>query len=69
MNEPDQTTPPPLINAKPEMADLPEIVPASPPKPLKWWLKKLFACNPFYLVSAALLLYGCYRASPSMHRC
>ncbi len=63
MNEHDQTTPPPLINAKPEMADLPEILPASPPKPLKWWLKKLFACNPFYLVSAALLLYGCYRVS------
>ncbi len=27
------------------------------------WLKRLFACNPFYLVSAALLLYGMYRVS------
>jgi len=27
------------------------------------WLKRLFACNPFYLVSAALLLFGLYRVS------
>src|SRR6202042_2117217 len=33
------------------------------PKPFSWWLRQLFACNPFYLVSAALLLYGCYRLS------
>src|SRR5215468_10673587 len=32
-------------------------------KPVSWWLRKLFACNPFYLVSAALLLFGCYRVS------
>src|SRR5579863_9008412 len=32
-------------------------------KPLSWWLRKFFACNPFYLVSAALLLYGCYSVS------
>jgi hypothetical protein len=33
------------------------------PKPRHGWLKKLLACNPFYLVSVALLLYGCYRVS------
>ena len=38
-------------------------VPPPPPKPFSWWLRQLFACNPFYLVSAALLLYGCYRLS------
>jgi hypothetical protein len=27
------------------------------------WLNRLFACNPFYLVSAALLLFGMYRVS------
>lgn len=42
-------------------------IPSPPPhpahRPLSWWLRKFFACNPFYLVSAALLLYGCYRVS------
>lgn len=33
------------------------------PKPLSYWLKKLLVCNPFYLASAALLLYGVYRIS------
>ena len=28
-----------------------------------YWLKRFLACNPFYLVSAALLLYGVYRVS------
>ena len=28
-----------------------------------WWLRRFLACNPFYLVSAALLLYGVYRVS------
>ncbi len=27
------------------------------------WMKRLLACNPFYLVSAALLLFGIYRLS------
>ncbi len=34
-----------------------------PPKPLSYWLKKLLVCNPFYLASAALLLYGIHRIS------
>jgi hypothetical protein len=32
-------------------------------RPISDWLKHLMACNPFYLVSAALLLYGMYRIS------
>src|SRR6185436_888927 len=28
-----------------------------------YWLRRFLACNPFYLVSVALLLYGCYRVS------
>jgi len=60
MNENDQT------NVPPPIAPSPVIVPPTmlpDPKPFVWWLRKLFACNPFYLVSAALLLYGCYRVS------
>ncbi len=34
------------------------------------WIRKFLACNPFYLASAALLLYGVYRVSvdPSLFR-
>lgn len=32
-------------------------------RPLSYWLKRFLACNPFYLCSAALLLYGFYRVS------
>ena len=62
MNENDQANvPPPIISA----TDIATPPPLSKPKskPLSWWLRKFFACNPFYLVSAALLLYGCYRIS------
>src|SRR5271157_1446261 len=59
MNENDQTNTPPPIAPNPE-----PVPPALPkPRPLSCWLRKFFACNPFYLVSAALLLYGCYRVS------
>ena len=65
MNEHDASSPPPIIATCPRPA-----VPLGPPKPepelpkpFSWWLRKLFACNPFYLVSAALLLFGCYRVS------
>lgn len=60
MNGTDEANMPPPLAPRPE--------PASPPvppviRPFSWWLRKFFACNPFYLVSAALLLYGCYRVS------
>src|SRR5438128_1902426 len=32
-------------------------------RPLAGWLKRLLICNPFYLLSAALLLFGLYRVS------
>src|SRR5882724_1830624 len=60
MEENDQANVPPLIIASPE--PIPPLA-LPKPKPLSWWLRKLFACNPFYLVSAALLLFGCYRVS------
>lgn len=43
----------------------PKPLTALPPGPrnLPYWLKRLFVCNPFYLASAALLLYGLYRVS------
>src|SRR5579872_34161 len=37
-----------------------QVVPA---RPASYWIKKFLACNPFYLVSAALLLYGFYLVS------
>ena len=52
MKQPE--TPPVLIVPMPERGA---------GKPLSFWLKKFFACNPFYLVSAALLLYGVYLVS------
>jgi len=62
MNENDQTSVPPPIAPNPE--PVPPPLPALPnPRPISWWLRKFLACNPFYLVSAALLLYGCYRVS------
>ncbi len=33
------------------------------PKPASYWIKRLLICNPFYLLSAALLLFGMYRVS------
>src|SRR5450756_109552 len=60
MNENDQANVPPPITARPVAILSPE---RSKPRPLSWWLRKLFVCNPFYLVSAALLLFGCYRVS------
>jgi hypothetical protein len=36
---------------------------ALPPLPPSYWVKKFLACNPFYLISAALLLYGFYLVS------
>ena len=65
MNEPDvssqtQETFNPL---QPDELLGPPLPPPALPKPFSWWLRQFFACNPFYLVSAALLLYGCYCVS------
>ncbi len=65
-NVPNTSNVPPPITPNPDFVVSPGLPPAKPnalPRPLSWWLRKFFACNPFYLVSAALLLYGCYRVS------
>jgi len=38
---------------------------ASPPAPSNWrdWARRLLVCNPFFLCSAALLLFGINRLS------
>src|SRR6476469_5282116 len=36
-------------------------------QPLAYWLRRIFACNPFYILSAAVLLYGLYRVSADPH--
>jgi len=55
-----------VMNEQPNAPQIPDVVlsPVSAPstqpsnkRPLSWWLKRLLACNPFYLVSAMLLLY------------
>ena len=40
-------------------------IPPTPPAPIPWksWLRYVLATNPFYLLSAALLLFGIYRIS------
>jgi hypothetical protein len=58
MNEEDKLTPPPIIST----ATIP-IPPSQPPRDTFGWIRKVLACNPFYLLSAALLLFGCYRLS------
>jgi hypothetical protein len=58
----DSDVPPEIPQSFPP-ADEPAIEPENTEKPFIYWLKKLLACNPFYLVSAALLLYGFYRVS------
>jgi len=61
-----------VMNEQPNAPQIPDVVlsPVSAPstqpsnkRPLSWWLKRLLACNPFYLVSAMLLLYGFYQVS------
>jgi hypothetical protein len=44
----------------PEPSTPPAIAVAAPNHDFIYWVKKLLVCNPFYLVSAALLLYGFY---------
>ena len=56
MNEADKSE-----TAAPPIDSAPSPVPA--PKPVSYWIKRLLVCNPFYLLSAALLLFGMYRIS------
>src|ERR1700709_2343920 len=47
---------PPVLQPRPAAY----VPPAHPPM---YWVKRMLACNPFYLISAALLLFGLYRTS------
>jgi hypothetical protein len=57
-NEPDAGAPPSLTSLLNRNIHLP-----SSPGEWKRWARRFLACNPFYLVSAALLLYGFHRVS------
>ena len=67
MNETDPTTSQPSSSSNP--IDPPifetkgQVNSHVPEEWFSYWLRKFFACNPFYLVSAALLLFGMYRIS------
>ncbi len=54
-NESEGSAPP--ILSRPAQPECPEL------KPFSYWAKRFLVCNPFYLVSAALLLFGMYRIS------
>ena len=56
-NESEQPAPPTISPVAPVESVRPEV------KPFSYWAKKFLVCNPFYLVSAALLLFGMYRLS------
>jgi len=56
-NESEQTAPPIISPVTPTISECPEL------KPFSYWAKRFLICNPFYLVSAALLLFGMYRLS------
>lgn len=52
------------LSPLPAMSPLP--APATvlaPPHDWRWWMHRLLVCNPFFLVSAALLLFGVNRLS------
>jgi hypothetical protein len=62
MNQPPTPLTPEHSHLEPPIE--PERNPDSPTKKdLRQWFRRLLACNPFYLGSVALLLYGCYRVS------
>lgn len=58
MNEPDESA-----NVPPVITPAPEPVDRSSSKDFSYWARRLLACNPFYLLSAALLLFGLSRVS------
>ena len=56
-NESEQAAPPIICSTAPAESARPEL------KPFSYWAKRFLVCNPFYLVSAALLLFGMCRLS------
>ena len=57
-NSAESDSSPPTIGIAPP----PSLLSASD-RPVSYWVKKFLICNPFYLASAALLLFGLYRVS------
>src|SRR5438094_9101831 len=61
------------MNETPDLSQSPSDVPPitvtdvpdrrAPKAALAFWARRLIVCNPFYLLSVALLLFGCYRIS------
>ena len=62
MNDPLPPNPPELPNENPPISS-PASTQSQATTARPHWVKRFLACNPFYLCSAALLLYGCYRVS------
>lgn len=58
-NESEEVPPPIPFDTQP----LPPLPEPWKPKPFSYWLKHFLVCNPFYLASAALLLFGVYLVS------
>lgn len=52
----------PASESTPEPVPTPEEAPA-PPNDWRYWMRRLLVCNPFFLCSAALLLYAVNRLS------
>ena len=61
----DETNPAPIHLPVPPLLEHKSAPYLRPPpsRLVSYWLKQLLVCNPFYLASAALLLYGIYRIS------
>jgi hypothetical protein len=59
----DEPLLPPKIPQSSTAGDAPIRNLGLPNRPISYWVKRFLACNPFYLVSAALLLYGFYLVS------
>src|SRR6185295_17067831 len=54
----DEFTPTPTPSETPEIPPSP---PPVPPRNARYWLRRLLVCNPFFLCSAALLLFAINR--------
>lgn len=57
-----QSAPAPAPESTPVPAPAPDETPA-PPNDWRYWMRRLLVCNPFFLCSAALLLYAVNRLS------
>jgi hypothetical protein len=63
MNSPEQTNPMLPIGEEITLDPVSTATQQKPHPTWSRWIRRFFACNPFYLASATLLLYGVYRVS------